>query len=76
MVLDEVKASDFIEEVLKSKPKFIQNDDFMDKLYEKLVKESKSEKRETYKVLQISDWHLDPRYKEGANRNCRNSICC
>lgn len=31
---------------------------------------------ERVKVLHMSDFHLDPRYKVGAEGNCTNGLCC
>ncbi|KAK4557047.1 hypothetical protein LTR86_006028 [Recurvomyces mirabilis] len=31
---------------------------------------------ETYNVLHISDWHLDPRYDIGSEANCSQYLCC
>ncbi|KAI9834412.1 MAG: hypothetical protein M1819_003023 [Sarea resinae] len=31
---------------------------------------------ETFKVLHLSDWHLDPRYDVGSEANCSQYLCC
>ncbi|ORZ09835.1 Metallo-dependent phosphatase-like protein [Absidia repens] len=31
---------------------------------------------ETMTVLQLSDWHVDPSYQEGADAICNDPICC
>ncbi|OCH87481.1 sphingomyelin phosphodiesterase [Obba rivulosa] len=28
------------------------------------------------KVLHLSDWHIDPRFANGAEANCTNGVCC
>ena len=35
-----------------------------------------SQKRETFKFLQISDTHVDPSYLVGANAACNEPLCC
>lgn len=56
------------------KPEIIKDDEFVNKLYKKI--EEEGTEYETYKILQISDWHVDFRYREGANRYCKDAICC
>ena len=68
-----LKLSDFESEVLRDKPAIIQSDDFLDKLYESIQEE---EEPDTYNIVQITDWHIDFKYQEGANKNCLNEICC
>ncbi|EXJ64067.1 hypothetical protein A1O7_00403 [Cladophialophora yegresii CBS 114405] len=31
---------------------------------------------QTFNVLHLSDWHLDPRYDIGSEGNCSNYMCC
>ncbi|EMD41863.1 hypothetical protein CERSUDRAFT_147242 [Gelatoporia subvermispora B] len=31
---------------------------------------------ELLKVLHLSDWHIDPRFANGAEANCTNGVCC
>lgn len=31
---------------------------------------------ETFNVLHLSDWHLDPRYDIGSEANCSQYLCC
>lgn len=59
---------------MKDKPDFIRNDDFIDNLYREI--EESEPTPLTYNLLHMSDWHVDFRYKEGANRNCKEEICC
>lgn len=69
-----MKEDDYVTEVLQDKPDFLKNDDFLDNLY-KEIDETESNPP-TYNLLQISDWHVDFRYKEGANKNCKEETCC
>lgn len=69
-----MKEDEYVNEILSDKPDFIQNDDFLDKLYELI--DEKEVDPPTYNLMQFSDWHVDFRYKEGANRNCKEEICC
>lgn len=73
-VYHELKVDDYVKEILADKPEFLKNDDFIDNLY-KYIEENETNPP-TYKIMQISDWHVDFRYKEGANRNCKDEICC
>lgn len=61
-------------DVLKDKPYFIKKDSFLDELYDIIDKEGGNP--ETYKILQITDWHVDFKYLEGTNKICREEICC
>lgn len=71
---EELKAEDYIANVLADKPKLIDSDDYMDTIYEKIAQEG--EDFETYNVMQISDWHVDYNYKVGSHRYCNDEICC
>eukprot|EP00347_Sterkiella_histriomuscorum_P003902 403362501 len=75
-VYKEMKEDEYITEILKDKPDFLKNDDFIDNLYKEIDEQSLTQQPETYNILQFSDWHVDFRYKEGANKNCKEEICC
>jgi hypothetical protein len=60
---------------LKDKPEEIINDDYVTKLYEQM-RDSDDEIPDTYNIVQITDWHVDLRYKVGSNRKCLWEICC
>lgn len=71
-----LKDSDYVDKVMKDKPAHIKNDDFIQKTYEAIGKDTK--KRETFKVVHLADAHYDLKYAVGANRNCdeMNIVCC
>jgi len=56
--------------VLSDKPAFIDNDDFVQKLYDQLPP------NKTFTAVHISDLHLDLNYQVGANSNCKFDTCC
>jgi len=64
-----LNTEDYIKETLKDKPEYIRKDDFIDQLHLKISQEK--ENSNTYKILQISDWHVDLRYQEGTSKICR-----
>lgn len=69
----EDKHEDFRDRVLKDKPEHIQDDEFIQKLYDGM----KGQKdRKTFKALHLADLHVDLSYKPGANWNCDTVICC
>lgn len=46
----------------------------MDQIYSSIKEEG--DDHETYKIMQVTDWHVDYSYKQGANKNCKEEICC
>ena len=76
---DQLKIEDYMEAVLADKPKEITDDDYLDKLYAQIAVETQDgwNQPDTYKVLQITDWHIDLNYFEGALKtDCGDVICC
>lgn len=69
-----ILAHDYIEEILKDKPDYLKNDDFIDNLYEKM-RDNETE-RKTISLIQFTDVHLDLEYKVGSNAICNNMLCC
>jgi len=57
-----------------SKPELIKNDDYINKLYERISK-SKTP-RKTINSLYFTDVHLDLEYTPGAPATCDWIICC
>jgi len=55
----------YIERVLADKPEEIKEDDFVQKLYQSMKGE-----RETFRVLQIADPHIDLDYAVGSQKDC------
>ncbi len=72
-----LEPNDYAKRVLSDKPVEIQNDDYLNQLYSKIEEEGRSgQKISTYRVLQISDWHLDLDYKTGTKTKDCGSFCC
>jgi hypothetical protein len=61
--------------VLAGKPDLIKNNDYVDKLYEKIEKEENYQ-RKTFKIVHITDLHTDFEYFEGTNAMCNEPLCC
>ena len=58
-----LEPKDYATRVLSEKPAVIVEDNYLDQLYAKIEEEGRSGKKiPTYRVLQISDWHLDLDY--------------
>ena len=74
---DQFKEEDpmiFVRDVLKDKPEIIQDDEFVNKLYDDVNKHPAG--RKTLKMVHITDIHLDLKYAAGSNNQCRSPICC
>jgi len=58
-----LEPKDYATRVLSDKPAQVQEDNYLDQLYAKIEEDGRSGKKiPTYRVLQISDWHLDLDY--------------
>eukprot|EP00340_Litonotus_pictus_P011302 CAMPEP_0170539930 /NCGR_PEP_ID=MMETSP0209-20121228/104313_1 /TAXON_ID=665100 ORGANISM="Litonotus pictus, Strain P1" /NCGR_SAMPLE_ID=MMETSP0209 /ASSEMBLY_ACC=CAM_ASM_000301 /LENGTH=490 /DNA_ID=CAMNT_0010842137 /DNA_START=739 /DNA_END=2208 /DNA_ORIENTATION=+ len=57
-----LSADDFAREVLKDKPEIVEEPSFSSK--------------KPLKVLQLSDMHIDPKYKENSEADCGQPACC
>ncbi len=66
-----LKYQDFIDKVLASKPKELDSNDYVDKLYGTI-----KEGDETIKFLHLTDPHIDFNYTVGNNQNCNTPLCC
>ena len=64
----------YIARVLKDKPDFIKNNDYVDKQYEMIRNDTKP--RKTIKVMHATDIHVDLEYTEGYDADCGEPICC
>lgn len=72
-----LNVTDFIDDILKDKPAKIQNDDYLQKIYETI--DADPNPRKTIKVLHMTDIHPDLDYVVGSNANCdlnQKLICC
>lgn len=59
---------------LASKPSIIEKNDFVNKIYAKIKADPKP--REIVRSIQLSDLHIDFKYREGAKNECNFPICC
>jgi hypothetical protein len=60
--------ADYINEMLKDKPEFLKNNDYVNTKYEEIGNDLNP--RKTVKILHITDLHLDFDYTEGMNADC------
>lgn len=67
----ELPFREFANRVLKDKPVEAADDEFVNNLYREIKEESLKQITPTYRVLQISDWHVDLEYTPGRTKqNC------
>ena len=69
---DTISLEDDIKRLLTGKPS--DADGYIDRLYKEIA--TSTIHRETIKIVQFSDAHLDLSYKEGSNADCGVSYCC
>ena len=65
--------------ILADKPESAKSDDYLDRLYDRIFEETQQgwTEPDTYRVLQITDWHIDLYYTEGTiKKDCNALICC
>jgi len=68
-------VDDFATRVLADKPSAIASDDFVNKLYQEIAADTNA--RETFKLVHMSDPHIDFDYTPGTNFMCGQSgFCC
>ena len=72
--IEQVAIETVVNKILATKPKELENDDFVDKLYEGIAADP--ENRETIKAVHISDVHLDHDYLAGSASLCDSYLCC
>jgi len=72
----ELKASDYAEKMVSDKPAIIKDDDYVQKIYDSLAKDTKA--RTTVKLLHLADAHYDLNYAPGTDAQCgeMDIICC
>lgn len=70
----EMDPNDFIRGVILDKPEHVQDDMFLTNIHKQVA--SSNEVRKTLKMAHFTDLHIDLLYKEGANKNCNNILCC
>ena len=64
----------YADRVLKSKPEYLKNDDFLNFMYNEINTDPSP--RPTISAVQFTDLHLDLDYVVGSNYDCRNVLCC
>ena len=72
--IEELDVQAYVFKQLSEKPEIIKNNDFVDKIYQKIAAEKNN--RKTIKSIQLSDLHIDFKYQEGTPTKCNFPICC
>ena len=73
-VIQELDAEEYVKSKIAAKPEFIKQNDFVNKLYEQIANDTND--RAVVRSIQISDPHIDFKYKEGSATQCNFPICC
>lgn len=72
-----LKVEDYTNRILSDKPESIQNNDFIDKLYQKIEDDKKNGiARETMLMYHFSDLHWNMKYEAGTSDDCGTIVCC
>uniref|UniRef100_A0A7S3NWK0 Sphingomyelin phosphodiesterase n=1 Tax=Euplotes crassus TaxID=5936 RepID=A0A7S3NWK0_EUPCR len=68
---------EFEERILADKPDYIQDNNFINNLYEEIELDVQAgNDRETILMYHFSDLHWNINYTEGSNNNCGEIVCC
>lgn len=67
------EAEEYVEQILSTKPENIQDNNYVNSLYEKIKGQTG---RKTLKAVLISDPHIDYEYEIGADSQCNMPLCC
>lgn len=73
-VIRELDVETVVNNILATKPTALQNDDYIQNLYEQMAQSET--KRPTLMALHLSDIHIDFEYKAGTISNCGEYLCC
>ena len=73
-VIEKIDLDTVVNNILATKPVALQNDDYINNLYEEMAKST--EERPTIKALHVSDIHVDFHYTPGTLSNCKDYLCC
>lgn len=65
-------AKDYVHDQLQKKNENLKTDDYINNIYKRID----GQKRETIKVVQMTDVHLDFDYMPGTDAGCNVPICC
>jgi hypothetical protein len=68
-------AEDFVNRVLATKPTFIKDNYFLNNLYD-TMDELTIDQRKKFKVVHVSDPHVDYMYEPGSDAMCNDYLCC
>jgi hypothetical protein len=69
----------YIDKMMLHKPAFLKKDNYMNYLYEELnaaYNNPENAPRKTLSMVHFTDLHLDLDYVVGANKICKNVMCC
>ena len=68
-----INSEGFVRRIIADKPEVIKNNDYIDNLYKQIKNDTK---RDTIRIMHMSDLHIDFEYTEGNNKNCGEPLCC
>lgn len=72
--ITKLKAQDYVDRVIGSKPAIIQDNHYVDNIYAKIA--ARETKGDIVRSIQFSDLHIDFAYQEGMPAQCDYPICC
>lgn len=58
------------------KPRLTYTNDYIDNKYKEIVSDYSSKGRPFFKVVHMSDLHVDLTYTEGSSISCEKTMCC
>lgn len=67
-------ADDAVSRIMASKPEYLQNDDFLEYMYQEITQDTNE--RPTLSFVHFTDLHLDLDYEVGSATKCHNVMCC
>ena len=73
-VITPIDLDTVVDNILSTKPTHVQNDDYIQNLYEQMAQST--EERPTLRALHLSDVHIDFAYTPGTLSSCKDYLCC
>lgn len=73
---NDLDPAQYVKSMLADKPDLIANDSYVDDLYQQISNDPNKDKRNTLKIVQFTDIHLDLDYVSGTSNQCDMVICC
>ena len=67
-------SEDWVNRLLETKPDYLKNNDYINKIYDQIAADPKP--RKTLTAVQISDPHVDYEYTVGSDSKCGGFLCC